>query len=136
VGFNLGCLEEAALLPAGDPAVLVEQPEGALARLVALAGQVLQGAATGGLLAAADDPAALVLHQVGLGEATGGVVGGAVVHLGLGADGNGVGHSILGAPKLTAGLCRGRDGNCGCSGCRGGTGITIQVQVQQAIFWL
>lgn len=89
------CLVEPTLLAAGDAAVLVEQPEGALARLVALAGQVLQGLATGGLLAAADDAAVLVADQVGLGEPPGGVLGGAVVHLGLGADSDGGGHLIL-----------------------------------------
>ncbi len=97
---GVSSLEEPALLAAGGPAILVEQAEGTLLRLVALAGQILQGLATGGLLAAADDPAALVLHQIGLGEAAGGVVGRAVVDLGLGADGDGVGHSIPGVPKF------------------------------------
>jgi len=87
-------LVETTLLAAGRAAVLVEQPESALLRLVALAGQVLQGLATSGLLAAADDAAVLVLDQIGLDQTAGGVLGSAVVNLGLGANSDGIGHLI------------------------------------------
>ena len=89
-------LVETTLLAAGRAAVLVEQPEGTLLRLVALAGQVLQGLATGGLLATADDATMLVLHQIGLDQTTGGVSSSAVENLGLGANSDGVGHSDTG----------------------------------------
>jgi len=99
-------LEEAALLPfASAAAALAEQLEGALARLVALAGQVLQGLAAGGLLAAADDATVLVLHQLRFGEPTGGVLGGAVVDLGLGANRDGGSHLILWGAILSRSGC-------------------------------
>ena len=91
-------------------AVLVEEAEGTLLRLVALAGQVLQGLATGGLLAAADDATVLVLDQVCLGEATGGVLGGAVVNLGLVANSDRGGHLIFRGQNLIAESGRKRNG--------------------------
>jgi hypothetical protein len=69
----------------GGP-VLLEQLEGTLLRLVALAGQVLQGLLAGGHLLAAHDTTVLVLHQVGLDQTTGSVLGGAVEHLCLGTN--------------------------------------------------
>lgn len=89
-------LEEAALLPARCAAVLVKQVELTLARLVALADQELQRLLAGGLLAAADNPAVLVLDEVLLLQTAGGLLRGAVVHLGLGTDSDGkLGHLIL-----------------------------------------
>lgn len=84
-----------ALLALGHAAVLVEEAEGTLLGLVALAGQVLEGLATSGLLLAAYNAAVLVLDQVRLDEATGGVLGSSVKDLGLGANGRNFGHLIL-----------------------------------------
>jgi len=67
-------------------AVLVEEPEGALLGLVALARQILERLAARGLLPSAYNTTMLVLHKVGLGEATGGVLRGTVENLGLGAN--------------------------------------------------
>ena len=94
-------LEEAALLTAGDAAVLVEQAEGALLGLVALAGQVLQGLLAGGHLLAADNATVLVLHEVGLGQTTGSVLGSTMENLGLGTNSHHLGHLILMAAILT-----------------------------------
>lgn len=90
--------------------MLVEQPEGTLLRLVALAGQVLQGLAAGEHLAAAHDAAVLVLDEVLLLEATGGVLGAAVENLGLGANCDHVRHLILLTAVLFCWmiLCRGQ----------------------------
>lgn len=83
--------------------MLVEQAEGALLGLVALAGQVLQGLLAGHHLAAAHDAAVLVLHQVALHQATGGVLGSAVEYLRLGANSDHLGHLIQMTAILTAG---------------------------------
>ena len=75
--------------------MLVEQAEGTLLGLVALAGQVLEGLATGGLLLAAHNAAVLVLDEVRLDQATGGMLSRSVEDLGLGANGREFGHLIL-----------------------------------------
>ena len=75
--------------------MLVEEVEGALLGLVALARQVLERLATGGLLPSADDATVLVLYEVLLLEATGGVLRSIVPYLGLGSNGEHVGHLIL-----------------------------------------
>ena len=75
--------------------MLVEEVEDTLLGLVALAGQVLEGLAALGLLLAAYNAAVLVLDKVGLGEATGGVLGVAVENRGLGTDSGDFGHLIL-----------------------------------------
>ncbi len=68
----------------------------ALARLVALADQELQGLLSGGHLATAHDAAVLVLDEILLLEATCRLLGGAVVDLGLGTNSDGeLGHLIL-----------------------------------------
>ena len=85
---------EELLLVAPGAAVLAEQLERTLVRLVALAGQELQGLLAGLHLLAADDAAVLVLHQILLLQATGGVLGRSVVNLRLGANGHLV-HLIL-----------------------------------------
>jgi hypothetical protein len=94
--FKLQCrevaLEELLLLLA---AALLEQLEGALARLVALAGQELQGLLAGHHLLTAHNAAVLVLHQILLSQATGGVLGSAVEYLGLGANCDHLSHLIL-----------------------------------------
>ncbi len=74
--------------------MLVEQAEGALLGLVALAGQVLQSLLAGGHLLAADDATVLVLHEVLLLQTTGSVLGSAVEHLSLGTNSNHLGHLI------------------------------------------
>ena len=79
-------LKKPALLALRHPPVLVEQAERALLRLVALARQVLERLAARHHLAAAHNPAVLVLHQVGLGQAAGGVLRRSVENLGLGAN--------------------------------------------------
>ena len=79
-------LEEPTLLALRRPAVLVEQAERALLRLVALPRQVLERLATRQHLAAANNPTVLVLHQVRLGQTTGGMLRRSVKHLGLGAS--------------------------------------------------
>jgi hypothetical protein len=76
-------------------AVLLEELEGALLRLVALAGKILKRLLAGRHLLAADDAVVLVLDKVLLGEATGGVLRAAVVNLGLGSNGHHLGHLIL-----------------------------------------
>jgi len=86
--------------------VLVEQAEGALLGLVALAGQVLQGLLAGHHLAAAYDAAVLVLDEILLLEATGGVLGGAVENLSLGANGDHLGHLIYLTAILTTGAAK------------------------------
>ena len=63
----------------------MEELESALLRLVARSDQALDGLLAGRHLLAADDATVLVHHQVGLGETTRGVLGRAVVDLGLGA---------------------------------------------------
>ena len=93
--------------------MLVEQPEGALLRLVALARQVLERLAARRLLAAANNPPVLVLHEVGLLEATRRVLCGAVPDHCLGANCRYiVGHLIL----LTAVLFRREGGGKGVRG--------------------
>lgn len=68
----------------------------ALARLVPLADQELQGLLAGGLLAAADDAAVLVLDKILLLEATSRLLRGAMVDLGLRTNSDGeLGHLIL-----------------------------------------
>jgi len=93
--------EAAALLLAGGRAVLLEQTEGTLLGLVALAGQELQGLLAGQHLATADDAAVLVLDEVLLLEATGGVLGRTVENLGLGTGCDHLGHLIHWATNFT-----------------------------------
>jgi hypothetical protein len=84
-------------------AALVEQLEGSLARLVALGRQELQSLLARRHLLAAHDPAMLVLHQILLGQTTGGVLRRAVEHLRLGANSHLVlGHLILRGAVLIA----------------------------------
>lgn len=66
---------------------LLEQLEGALLGYVAELAQAQDGLLASGLLAAAHDAPALGLYQVLLLQPTGSVLGGAVVHLSLGAQG-------------------------------------------------
>ena len=81
-------LEEPPLLvtPLRRSAILVEQTEHALLGLVASAGQILQSLAASSLLAPADDTAMLVLNEVGLVKAAGGLLGSTVEYLGLRAN--------------------------------------------------
>jgi len=81
--------------------VLLEQTEGTLLGLVALAGQELQGLLAGQHLATADDAAVLVLDEVLLLEATGGVLGRTVENLGLGTGCDHLGHLIHWAAIFT-----------------------------------
>lgn len=98
------CLEEAAaLLPATRAGVLLEQLEGALPRLVALAGQELQRLLAGQHLLAAHNAAVLVLDEVLLVQAAGRVLRRAVEHLGLGANRGDICHLIFGVAILSAG---------------------------------
>jgi hypothetical protein len=83
--------------------VLLEQLEGTLARLVALAGQELQGLLARRHLLAAHNTAVLVLDEVLLGQATGRVLRRAVEHLGLRANRGDIRHLILVAAILSAG---------------------------------
>jgi len=87
--------ERAALLALGHAAVLVEQAEGALLCLVALAGQVLESLASSQHLLAAYNAPMLVLDEVGLDESAGGVLGSSVEDLSLGANSRNFGHLIL-----------------------------------------
>ena len=64
----------------------MEQLEGALLRLVALGEQLLDSLLASGVLLLRNDATLLGLHQILLGEATGSVLGSAVVNLGLGAN--------------------------------------------------
>ena len=66
----------------------MEELEGALLCLVARGNQTLDGLLARRHLLAADDATMLVHHQVGLGETARGVLGRAVVDLGLGARGD------------------------------------------------
>ena len=76
--------------------MLLEEAERSLARLVALAGQELQGLLAGLHLAAAHDATVLVLHEVLLLQATRRVLGGSVEYLSLGANSHfKFGHLIL-----------------------------------------
>lgn len=76
--------------------MLLEEAECTLARLVALAGEVLQGLLAGLHLLAADDAAVLVLDEVLLLQATRGVLGSSVVNHSLGANSHfKFGHLIL-----------------------------------------
>jgi len=84
----------AALLAARRAAVLVEQPERALLGLVALAREVLERLAARHHLAAAHNPAVLVLDEVTLLEATGRVRRRSMPDLSLGANCH-FGHLIL-----------------------------------------
>ena len=74
--------------------MLLEEAESTLASLVALAGQELQGLLAGHHLATADDATVLVLDEVLLLEATGGVLGSTVENLGLGTGCDHLGHLI------------------------------------------
>jgi len=76
----------AALLAARRAAVLVEEAERALLGLVALAREVLERLATRHHLAAAHNPAVLVLNKVALLETTGRVRRRSVPDLSLGAN--------------------------------------------------
>ena len=71
-------------MPARRAAVLVEEAEGALLRLVALARQVLERLATRQHLATAHNTTVLVLNEVILVETTGSLLRRAVENLGLG----------------------------------------------------
>ncbi len=96
---------EEALAGAAD---LAEELEGSALGLVALAGEVLEGLLAGGHLLAAYNTAVLVLEEILLGEAAGGVLGGSVVNLRLGSNGHfKFGHLIL----LTAILMEDRGRN-------------------------
>ena len=75
--------------------MLVEQTKGTLLGLVALAGQVLQRLLTLHHLLATHNAAVLVLNQVRLGEAAGGMLRASVKDLGLGANCRNSGHLIL-----------------------------------------
>ena len=66
--------------------MLVEQTEGALLGLVALAGQILQGLLSREHLAAAHNAAMLVLNEVLLLQTTGRMLGRAMENLGLGTN--------------------------------------------------
>lgn len=88
-------LKEAALLALVGATVLLEQLEGTLACLVALAGQELQGLLASSHLLAADDTSMLVLDQVLLFQTTGGVLGSSVEHLCLGSNSCNFDHLIL-----------------------------------------
>ncbi len=70
----------------GSTTVLLEQLEGTLLGLVALAGQVLQSLLAGSHLLATDNAAMLVLNEILLLQTTGGVLGSSVENLGLGAN--------------------------------------------------
>lgn len=83
-----------ALLAARRAAVLVEQPERALLGLVALPGEVLERLAAREHLAAAHNPAVLVLDEVTLLETTGRVRRCSVPDLSFGSNCN-LNHLIL-----------------------------------------
>lgn len=95
-------LEETTLLTAGDTTVLIEQTEGTLLGLVALASQVLQGLLASGHLATAHDAAMLVLNEVLLLQTTGRVLSSTVENLGLGTNSDHLGHLISDAAILNA----------------------------------
>jgi hypothetical protein len=97
-------LEE--VLATAGTAVLLEQLEAALLRLVALAGQVLERLLAGHHLLAADDAVVLVLDQILLGQTAGRVLRSAMVHLGLGTNSDHLSHLIVTA----AVFCE--DGRC------------------------
>jgi hypothetical protein len=80
---------------AGRAAVLVEEVEDTLLGLVALARQVLERLLALHHLLAAYNAAVLVLNEVRLGEATGGVLRVAVENRSLGANRGNFGHLIL-----------------------------------------
>ena len=76
--------------------MLLEEAEGSLASLVALAGKELQGLLAGLHLAAAHDTAVLVLDEILLLQATRGMLGSSVVNHSLGASSHfKFGHLIL-----------------------------------------
>ena len=75
--------------------MLVEQAESTLLGLVALAGQVLERLLALHHLLATHNATVLVLDQVGLGEAAGGMLRASVKDLGLGANCRNFGHLIL-----------------------------------------
>ena len=87
-------LEKAALLALRRAAVLVEEAECALLRLVALPGKILERLAASGHLAAADNPAVLVLNKVLLLETAGGVLRRTVPDLRFRANCGDFGHLI------------------------------------------
>lgn len=82
--FLLGAYTGGAAAALG---ALLEQLEGALLGHIAQTAQAQDGLLASGLLAAAYDASALGLDQVLLLQPTGGVLGGAVVHLSFGAQG-------------------------------------------------
>lgn len=65
----------------------LEQLEGPLLRLVARLDEILQRLLAKSVLLLADNPPLLRLHEVGLRQAAGRVLGRSVEHLGLRADG-------------------------------------------------
>lgn len=79
-------LKKPALLTLRGASVLVEQAEGALLGLVALAGQVLERLLALHHLLATYNAAVLILDQVGLGETAGGMLRASVKDLGLRAN--------------------------------------------------
>ena len=80
---------------AGRATVLVEEVEDTLLGLVAPARQVLERLLALHHLLATYNATVLVLDEVGLGEATGGVLGVAVENRSLGANSGNFGHLIL-----------------------------------------
>ena len=77
-------------------AMLLEEAEGSLARLVALAGEELQSLRAGLHLAAANNAGVLVLDEILLLQATRGVLGRSVENLSLGTNSHfKFGHLIL-----------------------------------------
>lgn len=98
ISTYIGCTDylEEPLLTLVGATVLAEELESPTLRLVALAGEVLEGLLTGGELLTTHNTPMLVLDEVLLGEAAGGVLGSSVVNLGLGSSGNfKFGHLIL-----------------------------------------
>ena len=84
----------------------LEQLEASLFGLVAGLLQALQGLLACRVLLAADNAPLLGLHEVLLGEAAAGVLGGSVVDLGLGADGGhttGTSHHVVTAGAIATG---------------------------------
>jgi hypothetical protein len=74
------------LLLVGAATVLLEQLEGTLLGLVALAGQILQSLLASGHFLATDNATVLVLNQILLGQTTGSMFSSAVEYLSLGAN--------------------------------------------------
>lgn len=95
-----GGLSHGATAAAGGTHALLEQLEGALLGHVAHLLQLLDGLHAGSVLPAAHDTAGLGLHQILLGQATGGMLSSAMEHLGLAADSH-LGAAGLLLPVLT-----------------------------------